>query len=407
MSALTSGAFGALRHRNYRLYWFGFLVSNSGMWIQMVAQAWLVYDLSGKASWLGAIGAVRALPIIILSLVGGTVADRFDNRKILYVTQSILTLSALTLGILTYTGVVQIWHVLALSMLNAIATAFDNPTRQSLVPRLVPREHLHTAIVLNAIAFNGASIFGAALTGLLVPVVGLAGCFFLNALSFSAVFLALKEIDFPEAGASRRSGSMLSDLVEGLRYILRNPVILALISMAAVNSFFARPYQQFLTVFAKDVLRGDVGLAGIMQSVPSVGTVIFMLTIASLRDFRRKGLLLVGAGLGFTASMIAFAWSKNLYLSLMLLVIVGGCNMTWQTTLNTLLQTNVNDEMRGRVMSAYTITALAMMPLGQGPMGISMDRLGPERALTLGAGISLLWILYMAFVRVRSVRALP
>lgn len=396
-----------MRHRNFSLYWFGFLVSNAGAWIQSVAQGWLVYDISDSAAWLGAIGFVRAFPLILLSLIGGAVADRFPKRRILYITQTVMLTTSLILGTLTHLGLIQVWHVVLLSAISAAAQAFDQPTRHALLPRLVERSEMHAAISLNAIAFNGAALFGPSLTGVLVPLIGMAGCFYVNAASFAAIFVALALMDFPPHESSARQQTMIQDVREGLSFIAHSPVILALISMAAVTSFFARPYQQFLTVFAKDVVHGGIGVAGVMMAAPSLGTVIFMLIIASMSDIQWKGKLLLGSGFVFTLGLIAFSWSPNLYLSLVLLVIVGGSAMTWQTTLNTLLQSNVEDYMRGRVMAAYTITAMAMMPLGQGPMGLTFDALGPSAALTLGAGVSLAWIIYMGLYRVKQIAALP
>ncbi|HWI52259.1 MAG TPA: MFS transporter [Symbiobacteriaceae bacterium] len=407
MAVFMSETFRPMRHRNYQLYWFGFLVSNAGAWIQSVAQGWLVYEISGSAAWLGAIGFVRAFPMIFLSLFGGAVADRFPKKRILYITQTVQLLSAVILGVLTSLHIVQVWHVIALSTLSAVAQAFDNPARQALVPSLVEREDLHAAISLNAIAFNGAAVFGPSLTGVLVPAVGLAGCFYINAASFVSVFLALALMKFPPHKPRTREQSMVRDVMEGLRFVGTNPVIMAMISMAAVTSFLARPYQQFIVVFAKDVLSGQIGLAGILQAAPAMGTVIFMLAVASLGNIQYKGKLLVGSGLGFCAAMIAFSWSRNIYLSIVLLVVTGGMNMTWQTSLNTLLQTNVPDMMRGRVMASYTITAIGMMPLGQGPMGYTMEHLGPQWSLTLGAALSGLWVAYMALIRVRNVTKLP
>ncbi|MBP2017862.1 MFS family permease [Symbiobacterium terraclitae] len=401
------GVLALMRHRNYMLYWFGFLISNAGAWIQSVAQGWLVYEISDSAAWLGTVGFVRAFPLILLSLIGGTVADRFPKRRILYITQSVQLLSAFILGTLTLLGHIQVWHVVLLSAVSAAAQAFDQPTRHALVPQLVPRSILHSAISFNSIAFNGAALFGPSLTGVLVPLIGFAGCFYVNAASFVAVFIALALMDFPPHRPGERKQSMLQDLREGLAFIRHSPIILALISMAAVTSFFARPYQQFITVFAKDVVHGDVGIAGLMQAAPALGTVIFMLAIVSAPDIQWKGKMLLGSGVLFSLALVAFSWSSNLYLSLALLVIVGGCAMTWQTTLNTLLQTNVDDRMRGRVMSAYTMTALAMMPLGQGPLGVAVDYLGPSLAVTLGALISLAWLVYMGILRVREIRALP
>lgn len=408
MSALSGGTFRVMRQRNYALFWFGFLISNAGSWIQSVAQGWLVYEISGSAVWLGAIGFIRAVPLILLSLVGGSVADRFPKRRILYLTQAVQMVTAVVLGWLSYTGAVRVWHVIALAALSAASQAFDQPTRHALVPKLVGKEDLHTAISLNAIAFNGAAVFGPSLTGILVPMVGLAGCFFMNAASFASVFLALAFMTFPPHDSEqRRKQGMGADVAEGLRYVARNPIMLALISVAGVTSLFARPYQQFITVFAKDVLHGDVGMAGLLQSAPALGTIIFMLLVASLGRIEWKGKMLVTAGIGFAIAMIAFAWSRNAYLSLGLLVLVGGFNMTWQTTVNTLLQTYADEELRGRVMACYTITALGMQPLGQGPMGITVATFGPAWALTLGAGLSLLWLAYIAFARVPAMRTLP
>lgn len=401
------GTFRVMRHRNFALFWFGFLVSNAGAWIQSVAQGWLVYELSDSAVWLGAIGFVRAFPLILLAPLGGAVADRFSKRRILYMTQTVMMGAALALGTLTVLGRIQVWHVLLLSALSATAQAFDQPTRQSLIPRLVEKRDLHAAISLNAIAFNGAAVFGPSLAGVLVPLVGLAGCFYINAASFAAVFLALMLMTFPPHTGSQSRTSLWADLIEGLKFVAHDPIILGLISMAGVTSFFARTYQQFIPVYAKDVMAGGVGLAGLMQSAPSLGTIIFMLAVASMGEIQWKGKLLLGSGFGFCGALILFAWTRNPILALAVLVVVGGFNMTWQTTVNTLLQTNVSDEMRGRVMASYTVTALAMMPLGQGPMGVAIDQLGPSWALTLAAGISAVWMIYMAFIRVKAIVKLP
>lgn len=407
MSAPLGGTFRVMRHRNFALFWFGFLVSNAGAWIQSVAQGWLVYELSDSAAWLGAIGFVRAFPLILLAPLGGTAADRFSKRKILYITQTVMMGIALALGALTALGWIEVWHVLLLSALSATAQAFDQPTRQSLIPWLVSKQELHAAISLNAIAFNGAAVFGPSLAGVLVPLVGLAGCFFINAATFVAVFVALMLMTFPHQARASARTSLWRDLVEGMKYVAKDPIILALISMAGITSFFARTYQQFIPVYARDVMSGGVGLAGLMQSAPSLGTILFMLAVASLGDIQWKGKLLMGSGFGFCTALILFAWTRSPLLALGILVVVGGFNMTWQTTVNTLLQTNVSDEMRGRVMASYTVTALAMMPLGQGPMGVAIERLGPSWALTLASGISMAWMVYMAFFRVRRIVHLP
>lgn len=388
LAAESTGAFRALRHRNFRLFWIGFLVSNSGAWIQTVAQGWLVYDISGNAVYLGLTGFIRAIPLITLSLVGGSFADRFDRKRLLYVTQSVMMVTSFILGLLTWLGEIQVWHVFLLAAVSASAQAFDQPTRQSLIPTLVPKQDLYAAISINAIAFQGSTVFGPSLTGILVPAVGLAGCFFVNTVSFGSVFLALHLMEFPAREGARKQGSVLADIVEGFRFVRQSPVILGLILMAAINSFAARPYQQFITVFARDVLGGNEGTAGYLTAAPGVGTILFSVAVASLSHLPYKGRILIGSGLGFTAMLIGFAWSGSFWLSMLLLAFVGGLNTTYQTTTNTLLQSTAPEEMRGRIMSFFTITALAMMPLGQGPMGVSMEALGPRWALTVGALVS-------------------
>lgn len=407
MGRLVAGAFGVMRHRNFRYYWFGFLVSNAGGWIQAVAQAWLVLELTNSPGWVGLVGFVRAFPLLTLSLIGGTVADRFPKRRILYITQTVQMSTALLLGALTYTGVVAVWHVILLSAITASAHAFDNPTRHSLLPRLVPKADLHQAISINAIAFNGAALFGPSLTGILVPLFGLAGSFFINAGTFLAVFIALFAMDFPAHEPPQRKQSLVADLREGVRFMWQDPVIMGLIAMAAFSSLVARPYVQFLPVFARNVLHGPIGLAGLLQSATALGTILFMLTVVSLGQITWKGRLLMGSGIGLGLSLIAFAWAGSIPLSLALLVLVGGFNMTWMTSIQTLLQENLPDAMRGRVMSAFTITALAMMPMGQGPMGLNMELLGPQWAVTIGGVLSTLFLCYVAFVRVKAIPRLP
>jgi MFS family permease len=388
VTAPGAGVLHVMRHRNFRLFWFGFLVSNAGAWIQSVAQGWLVYDISDNAVYLGLIGTIRALPLIALALVGGSFADRFDKKKLLYATQSVMMLSSFLLGLLTLLEVIQVWHVFLLTSVSAGALAFDQPARQSLVPTLVPRADMHAAITINAVAFQGATVFGPSLTGLLVPLVGLAGCFFVNTVTFLAVFAALWQMELPPAGNGGPKLGVLREIGEGIRLFRGTPVLLALVGMAAVNSFMARPYQQFITVFARDILLGGVDMAGYLTAAPGIGTILFSFYVVGRHDLPAKGRILLGAGAGFAAALVLFAWSQSFWLSLLLLVVVGGLNTIFMTTTNTLLQSTVDDQMRGRVMSYYTITALAMMPLGQGPMGVTVQAWGPQWAVTAGALVS-------------------
>lgn len=403
----AAGAFAVLRYRNFRLLWAGLLVSNAGSWMQTVAQSWLVLELSNNPFYLGLIGFTRALPLVVLSLLGGTVADRLDRRRVLFVTQAVMTVQSLALWALTYTGYVRVWHVIALAAVNAAAQAFDQPARHALIPQLVPKEELLGALSLNAVAFNGASVFGPSLAGPVVATFGIAGCFLINAVSFAAIFLALLRMDGVAAGgAGGGQRSLLADLGAGLAYVRDTPVIQALLAMAALTSLTARPYVQFLSVFARDVLGTGVGGYGLLQAAPGLGTIFFSLWQARRGDRGDKGQRLLLAGVAFALALLFFAWSRRYWLSFTLLVVVGGMNTTFMTNTNTLIQQNTADGMRGRVISLYTMTALAMMPLGQMPMGAMVNAVGPVYALSVGAVAALLAVLLVT-VRVPRVLRLP
>ncbi|MCG0239228.1 MAG: MFS transporter [Firmicutes bacterium] len=398
MSVSASGGWGPLRHRNFRLLWSGLIVSNAGSWMQTVAQNWLVLELSRDpklgAVYLGLIGVARAIPMVLLSLLGGAAADRFDRRRVLFVTQGVMTLQSLTLAILSYTGVIQVWHVILLAAVNAAAFAFDQPARHSLMPDIVPKEDLLAALSLNAIAFNGSAVIGPSLAGPVVALVGIPGAFALNAVSYGAVFLALARMQVPRKQVTRR-GSVLADLGAGFRYVRDHPVLLGLLAMATVNSFLARPYMQFLSVFAREVLHQEVGGYGLLQAAPGLGTILFSLWMTRRGDRGEKGRVLVRSGIAFSCALAAFALSPWFPLSWALLVVVGGLNTTFMTHANTLIQQNTDPSVRGRVTSLYTLSALATMPLGQVPMSALISLLDPQRGvfiLATLAGLGVWWL---------------
>lgn len=392
--APATGRSSPLRHRNFRLLWTGLLVSNAGNWMQMVAQNWLVLELSNNPFYLGLMGFARAVPLVILSLVGGAVADRLDRRRVLFFTQGIMTLQSVTLAALAYTGLVEVWHVILLSAVNAAAFAFDQPSRHSLMPDLVPREDLLAALSLNAIAFNGASVFGPSLAGPVVALVGIPGAFVINAVSYGAIVIALFLMQVPPRTVPPRRG-VWQELLAGLRYVRDHRVILGILGMGTVTSLFARPFNQFVSVFARDVLGQGVGGYGLLQSAPGLGTILFSLYMARRGDRGDKGRVLLWSGLAFTGFLVAFALSPWYPLSWLLLVILGGLNTTFMTHANTLIQENSDPAVRGRVISLYTLTALATMPLGQMPMGALVRAVGAPMAVSLlalvaGAGVWLI-----------------
>lgn len=374
------GAFAALRYPNFRAMWIALLLSNTGTWMQTVSQGWLVYQLTDSQVYLGSVGLVRALPLLALSLVGGAMADRFDRRKVLYVTNTAAALLSLLLAVLTWTGAVRVWHILAIGLLSAAVLSFDQPTRQAFIPTLVPREALMNAISLNSMTFNGAAVFGPALAGALVPWIGLGGNFLLNALSYAFVPLALSRMALPPQPA-RAPRPVLDDLREGLLYVRGRATLVSLLVAAAGLSFFARSYIALLPVFARDILHVGVQGLGLLMAAPGLGTVMGALLLANLGDFRAKGRLLLGSGLGLTVILVAFAFCRVYAASLVLLVFVGGASVVASSLINTLLQLSVGDAMRGRVMSMYTLTMLGMLPLGQMPLGALGEALGAPWAV--------------------------
>lgn len=377
-----------MRYRNYRLYWVGYFVSNAGSWMQSVAQGLLILNLGGSALALGAVGLTRALPLLALSFFGGALADRIDRRYLLFASNLFQGLSALALALLTAIGVVQVWHVLALSALSAVCNAFEHPARQAMIPSLVDRQDMMGAIVLNSIAFNGASVFGPSVAAVCLPFIGLTGCFVVNGISFVSVLWACWAMDLPKVEAPSVSRTIAADLRQGLRFVLAAPVILALLLTSAWVSFFARGFSQFMPVVAFNVLHTtDRGFA-LLSTAPGVGTIIFSLLLASLGDYQGKGRLLVRCALGTSVFLVLFAWTPWFWLSYLFMIVCGGCSTSFMSVCNTLLHTITPTEMRGRVMSLYTMMAMAMMPLGQFPMGAAVEWIGVSWALTVGAVIA-------------------
>lgn len=376
--------FDALVVRDFRLLWFGMIVSNVGSWMQMIGQGWLVLQLTNSPFWLGMVAFARAVPVLAFSLFAGVVADRVDRRKLLLVTQSAAGLLALLLAVLTSTGVVRVWQIMAIAFVSATVMAFDNPTRQALVPDIVGRERLMNAVGLNSAAWNSAAVLGPSLAGVAVSAIGVAGCFYLNAISFLAVVWAVWVMRM-RGKARERRGSMWQSLGEGLGFIRRHRVIFALFLLAAIPSLLGRPYQSLMPVFARDVLGGGPRTYGALMSASGAGALVGALLTASLGTFRHKGLILLAATTTFGLTLIAFALSHLLWLSLALLVLVGGGATMYMGAANTLLQTNVPADFRGRIMSVYTLIAGGLMPLG-GMLGGSAASLTGSVALVVTVG---------------------
>lgn len=380
--------FASLRHRNFRLFWTGQMVSLVGTWMQAVAQGWLVLTLTNSAFLLGLVSAIGSIPILFLALPGGVAADRFDKRRLLMATQTMAMVLALILAVLTHCQAVRIWHVVVLAALAGSAFAFDAPSRQSFIIELVGKEDLLNAIALNSAIFNAARILGPALAGVLIGFIGMAGCFFINGASFLAVILGLWMIR-REPSAPRPKGSAWQEMKDGLRYSWGHRVIRSLVAIVAAFSIFGMPYAVLMPIFARDILGSGARGLGFLMTANGVGALIGALGLAAIGKGRSRGRLVLTAGVVFSLALAAFASSRNFTLSLLVLPLVGWAMVSQVATINTLLQTLVPDELRGRVMSLFTLVFMGLMPFGSLLAGSVAQRFGAPAALQAGAAACL------------------
>jgi MFS family permease len=353
----------ALRHRDFRLFWTGNFLSNIGTWMQNIAQGWLVLQLTNSAFWLGVVGFAASFPILLFALIGGVIADHVNKRKLLMVTQSAMMIFAFIMAALAYFKVINVHEIVFLALGTGIAMSLNTPTYQALVPQLVPREDLTNAIALNSAQFNMSRVLGPTLGGFAMALIGVAGNFFLNGLSFLAVLVALTRIRYIEPAAPAE-GHLWEKLKQGFIYVFRHSAMSSLVLLVAIGSLLAIPYLTFVPYFARDVLgTGEPGL-GILMACSGAGAFLGAITIASLMHIRRRGLFVVRALAGFYAAIIAFTFSRNFYLSGLLLAVAGYCMIISVATINSLLQHLAEDHMRGRVMSIYSTAFLGLPPLG-------------------------------------------
>ena len=353
----------ALRHRDFRLFWTGNFLSNIGTWMQNIAQGWLVLQLTNSAFWLGVVGFAASFPILLFALIGGVIADHVNKRKMLMVTQSAMMVFAFIMAALAWFKVINVHEILFLALGTGIAMSLNTPTYQALVPQLVPREDLTNAIALNSAQFNMSRVLGPTLGGFAMALIGVAGNFFLNGLSFLAVLIALTRIRYIEPAAPPE-GHLWEKLKQGFIYVFRHSAMSSLVLLVAIGSLLAIPYLTFVPYFARDVLgTGEPGL-GILMACSGAGAFLGAITIASLMHIRRRGLFVVRASAGFYAAIIAFTFSRNFYLSGLLLAVAGYCMIISVATINSLLQHLAEDHMRGRVMSIYSTAFLGLPPIG-------------------------------------------
>lgn len=380
----------ALRHRNYRLFFGGQLVSLTGTWMQSVAQGWLVLRLTGSPALLGLTAAANSLPILLLSLTAGTVVDHMPKRRLLLFTQLGAMMLAFTLAALTLSGLVQAWHVMVLALLLGVVNAFDAPARQSFTVEMVGHEDLLNAIALNSSMFNAARILGPAVAGAVVAFIGEGLAFALNALSFVFVITSLLLMQLPPHGG--RGGRRSGQLREGLAYIWGEPRVLALLVQAGAISFFCFVYIPLLPIFARDILGGDAGALGALSASSGVGALTAALILAHAGDRLPRGRMLTVAALLYPPLMISFAMMRWLPLAMLTMVLTGWAGVTTMALTNTLIQSVVPDTLRGRVMSVFTLALLGLSPMGGMLAGLIAQVVGSV-PLVVATGAAIGWLI--------------
>jgi MFS family permease len=402
---VLSRTFAAFRHRNYRLFFIGQLISLTGTWMQNVAQAWLVYKLTNSPFKLGVVSFAAGVPVLSFSLWAGVVADRMPKRRLLLVTQTGMMTLAFILAADMFLGTVQWWHVGILAFLLGTANAFDAPARQAFVVEMVGRRELMNAIALNSAMFNSARIIGPALAGVTLAAVGAAWCFVLNGVSFLAVIGGLALMDVKPYVGAASTESALRQMRDGVSYIWHHPFVRTLIALVAVSNMFALGYMALLPAFAQDVLHvGTVGY-GFMTTAIGVGALGGALVIASLGDYQHKGLMLTAGNLLSPVMVIALSFSRSFHLTMGFLVVAGLGFMTQNATANTLVQTTVPDALRGRVMSVYMMVFQGFFPIGSLIAGAVAENFGVPAGAAFGGIIALAYGLYLHW-RAPQLRAL-
>jgi predicted MFS family arabinose efflux permease len=343
--------------------WFGACASSIGTWMQIVAQGWLIYRLSHSAFLLALDQFLAGIPIFLFSLIGGVIADRVERRKILLGSQYVQMATAATLTVLVSTGLVHVWHILCLSFISGFAQAFGGPAYQALIPTLVEKEDMPNAIALNSIQFNVAVMVGPALAGQALAKLGEKWCFGLNALSFLAPIISLSIITTRFLPV-KTAETMLNSLKQGIQFARKQNSMEALIVLAFCMTALAMPMRTYIPVFVKDIFHRGPETYGNLLSLMGLGSIFGSLAIASAGNMRRKGIVALGALLLLGAGISAFAFSKSVPFSSVILVLVGAAMMAVFATVNSLVQLITTNEMRGRVMSVYNFAFRGGMPMG-------------------------------------------
>ena len=377
-------ALRALRSRNYRLFVGGQLVSLIGTWMQMVAQSWLIYRLTGSAALLGLIGFASQIPVFVLAPLGGVIADRAHRHHVLIATQSLMMILAFALAAVTLSDYVEVWHIFALASLLGVTNAFDIPARQAFLVEMVDRDDIINAIALNSSMLNGARVVGPGIAGVVVATVGEGWCFLLNAISYVAVIGALLMMQVRRRAPVQSQVSAWESVVEGFSYSWDTKPVRALLLLLGLVSLMGMPYSVLMPIMADRILHGGPNAYGLLLSASGVGALAGAVTLTMRRHIQGLGRWVAVSAIGFGVTLIAFSLSRVLWLSALLLVPAGFFVMIEMASSNTLIQSMIPDRLRGRVMSVYSMMFMGMAPLGALGAGIAAAPLGAPVTIAIG-----------------------
>lgn len=376
----------ALRHRNYRLFFGGQSVSLIGTWITRVATSWLVFRLTGSELLLGIVGFAGQIPLLLLAPIAGVLADRWDRQRVLIVTQILSALQSLALAVLALLNIITVAELIALQVVQGIINAFDTPARQAFVVEMVENpEDMANAIALNSSMFNASRIIGPSIAGVLIAVVGEGWCFMADAISYVAVIASLVAMRFTRAPRPPRESRILEELRVGVRYVFGFSPVRALLGQVAIVSIMGMPYAVLMPAIATRVLHGGPHTLGILMTSAGIGALIGTFYLASRHTVVGLGRVIVAATVGLSAGLIAFSLSHTLWISLLALPFVGAGMMLQAASANTILQTVVDEKLRGRVMAFYSVAILGTQPIGSLVAGLLADRIGTQKTIFIGA----------------------
>lgn len=387
--------FLSLRYPNYRLWFIGQLVSLVGTWMQSAAQGYLIYELTQSPVYLGYVSFASGLPSWIFTLYAGAIADRIPRRTLLIITQNAMMILAFVLAALTFTNLVQPWHIIVLAFLLGIANAFDAPARQAFVVELVDREVLTNAIAVNSTMFTSAIVVGPAVGGLAYAAVGPEWCFVLNGISFLAVIAALLMMKLTPVQRTPRKATAWREIMDGLRYVWRDDRLRMLISNIGITTLFGMSMATLIPLWAVDILGGDAKTNGFLLSARGLGSLLGALMIASMSRRQFRGQMWTIASFALPLMMIVFAGVRSVPLALLIMAGNGWAFISLNNTTNAMVQSQVPDELRGRVMGIYTLVFFGSFPIGSLVAGNLADLVSAPTTLIIFAAILLLFAVYV------------